>query len=260
MRTLALIALSLAACQTSAPPNETALDVQLRDRARDFAVAMESRDTASGLAFAAESARGFFEAEVEFEQLQWGEHEPRAPAAVAVKSTNIDGNHGIAVVTMTRDGESQDLGLHFELKNHVWGVVGFQLDGDNEAKLFADREAKVRERIARAKEETTPHSEFGPLVVAYLAAAAKLDRVGMMANMSADCQLAQASENSFTAGFLAKRFQVKRWQFSRYEEEGDSGKQHIRTMLRLANGEVDSEPMRFGFAKTSAGWVISELR
>tara|TARA_R110002096_G_scaffold97328_7_gene216831 strand:- start:2587 stop:3357 length:771 start_codon:yes stop_codon:yes gene_type:complete len=255
----------LAACQTATPPSETVplavrLDQQLHSRALGFAKAMEAGDTATGMAYAAPAAQGFFEAQMELEKLQWGEEERREPAEVAVKSARRDGDHGVAIVTMTRDGQARDLALHFELDSYIWGAVGFVLEEGEEVRLFADREAKLREQLARAIEETTPHPELGPFVTAYLAAGANKDKAGMAANMTPDCQKKELRDNSFTTGFLAGRFQVKNWQFSRHEIEGDTAIQHIRTLLALPGGETDGEPMRFAFEKTASGWVITGIR
>jgi len=241
-------------------PTDAELKQQLQDRALAFAKAMEANDLAAGIEYAAPSARGFFEANQQLQDMQWGEAEPREPAAVAIKSSKREGDHGVVVMTMTRDGHEQNLSLHFNLDNYVWGAVGFSADDDEELQLFAERESQLRDVIARAKEESKPHEELAPFVKAYLAAGAKKDKAGMTASMTAECKKAEERDNSFTSGFLAGRFKVQRWEFSRYEVEGSTATQNIRTLLELPDGETDGEPMRFSFEKTAAGWVITGIR
>lgn len=255
-----VIALLLVACQTTTVPMEVDLDQQLGRRAIAFATAMEAGDAVAGVAYAASSAKGFFETQVELQKMQWDEHEERAPAAVSLKSTSREGDRGVAVLTMSRDGEDQDLTLFFDLENYVWGAVGFSAGDASEMRLFADREKQMREVIDRVIQETTPHAELGPFVTAYLAAGANKDKAGMTASMTPECVKNEERENSFTSGFLAGRFMVKRWQFARHEVEGDTAMQHVRTLLELPDGETDNEPMRFSFEKTAAGWVMTGIR
>lgn len=252
------IALLLASCQSM--PTDAVILQQLQSRALAFVTTMEANDPGAGIQYAAPSARGFFEASQQIRDMQWDDEEPRPPAAVALKSAKREGDRGVVVVSMTRDGNSRDLTLHFDLDNNVWGAIGFSMDSADEMQLFADREAQLREVLARAAEEAKPHAELGPFVTAYLAAGAKKDKGGMTASMTDECKKSEMRDSSFTSGFLAGRFTVKRWGFARHEIEGNTATQNIRTLLEMADGETDREPMRFSFEKTAAGWVITGIR
>ena len=260
VRTFPLIALSLLSCQAVAPIVKSPLEEKLHNRALALATAMEQRDTATGMNYAAPSARGFFAAQLELQQLQWSEPEPRPPAAVAIKSVRVADTHGIAVVTMTRDDDSQNLTLHFELADNLWGVVGFQVGDDPEPKRFADLEANLRERIATVIADATPHAELGPPVTAYMTAAGNQDPVAMMADMTADCQRAQSNEDSITQSFVTARCKVQRWQFAKHKVTGTTGQQRIHTLLELPDGTTNSQSMRFDFRLTNDGWVITAVR
>lgn len=260
MRILTIVALSLAACQTTAIPTDAELATQLGQRAVAFAIAMENGSAAEGLPLAASSAAGFFAAQVEFEKLQWGEDERPDLAPVTLQSTKRSGDRGVAVVTIGEDKSKRDVALHFDLENNIWGVVGFGAADEAQPMLFADRETKIRERLASAIAETKPHPELGPIVAAYLDAAANRDRTLMMAKMTAECRQGQSEKRAFTAGFLADRFRVKRWQFAGHEVDGDTATQRLRTLLELPNAETDNEPMTFEFERRDIGWVLTRIR
>lgn len=260
VRTLPAIALLLVACQSTKVPAEADLDRQLASRAIAFATAVEAGDFVAGSTYAAPSAKGFFETQVELEKMQWDEREPRPPANVSLKSTSREGTRGVAVVTMSRGGESQDLTFFFDLENGVWGAVAYSSGELSDMRLFADREQQFRDVIERAVKDATPHPELGAFVTDYLAAGASKDMAAMTASMTPECVKAEESENSFTSGFLAGRFKVQRWQFSRHEVEGDTVMQNVRTLLELSDGETDNEPMRFSFEKTATGWVMTGIR
>ncbi|MGK0522210.1 MAG: hypothetical protein ACJAUC_004930, partial [Planctomycetota bacterium] len=259
VRTLPAIALLLAACQSTKVPAEAGLERQLASRAIAFATAVEAGDFLEGSTYAAPSAKGFFEAQVELKKMQWDEREPRPPAGVSLKSTSHEGARGVAVVTMSRGGETQDLTFFFDLVNGVWGAVAYSSGDSSDMRLFADREKQFRDVIERAVKDATPYPELGAFVTAYLAAAANKDKAGMTASMAPECVKSEEHKNSFTSGFLAGRIKVKRWQFSRHEVDGDTVVQYVRTLLELPDGETDNDAMRFSFEKAATGWVMTGI-
>lgn len=260
MRICAFVALLLAACQNTPLPEPVDLDKQLEMRAVAFAKAMESRDTEAGMAYAAPSARGFFEAQMEVEKLMWGREEPREPAQVLLESKKREGSRGTVVVKMVRDEQEQMLALHFELTDNLWGAYGFSVGDSEEVRLFADQEVRLRETINRAIEESTPHAELGPLVTAYIEAAGKKDKEAMFAKMTPDCRKEQERKQSFSSSFLSGEIKIQKWRFAQHEVEGNTATQRVRTMLELADGEIDSEPMRFSFERTASGWMLTAIR
>jgi hypothetical protein len=273
MRRFLPVLVLLAACSSTpesealpAVPSPEQARAQLGATALAFSEAMEVGDLQAGWDLASEGARPFFAAELEFRTLLLEEEErDGAEPVVELVSAEADGDKAVAVVNIkasdsSKDGEDMQRVLHLEFDGRRWGVFGFSRDVDDEARTFAAMTSRVLERIERARAETTPHPELGPLVEAYLAAAGALDQAGMLALMTPECASAESErEHGFTSGFLAGRFKVAKWQFANHEVEGDAASQRVRTILSLADGGTDGEPMTFNFERADGAWKLAGI-
>ncbi|MEO0478312.1 MAG: nuclear transport factor 2 family protein [Planctomycetota bacterium] len=259
MRTLVLIPLSLliSACQ-SAPTEFDRLD-SMGETAVAFANAIEERDFAAASEHAAPSAKGALDALDQMFSMML-EREEAEPSIVVLLAAEQSGDRGIAELSLTSEDGVESLFLHLVAVNDGWGVEGFADEVDGEVQLFADREADAQEQLQRAIEETTPHPDLGPIVEAYVAASQQKDLAGMTANMTDKCkQREMQPDRAFTQQFASGQIAIDRWQFDRHEVEGDRATQRIRTILTLADGGTDGEPIRFEFIRTAAGWQIDEV-
>ena len=235
----------------------------LPDRAIAFAIAGDDRDLDACSALCTKSARAFFEAEAEFSALllvEEGELRPKPERSA--ETVGVEGDSAVVRIDTVRGEEEQVRSAYFVflLEDGKWRVDGFVESEGGETRRFADLVARTRERIERAKAERTPHAELGPIVEAYLAAAGAKDGDAMFAMMTPECSKREATgDNAFTAGFLAGRFKVHKWQFGKHETNGDQGWQSIKTIFELADGETGGQSLRFQFDREDGAWKISTI-
>jgi len=232
-------------------------------RALEFAAASDRGDLKAGATLCTTAAAELFEAEAEFiAMLLVQDDEPRPESKRTATTVRVDGETALVRVDREWGDEEADVGfLLLRLEEGTWRVDGFAREESDEPLRFADMVAGTRARIQRKKAERKPHVVYGPLVEAYLAAAAAKDGETMFAMMTPECAKREATgRNAFTAGFLAGRYKVAKWHFSRHPEgEDDHGSQTIKTILELEDGEMDNEPLRFQFVRDGDGWKIATI-
>lgn len=117
----------------------------------------------------------------------------------------------------------------------------------------------IRSATAKPAPAAADQSTLQGTVEAYFAAAAKPDQAAMLALMTpAWREKAKTWQKGFSYAFVNEGLKVKSWKIREASEEGDTG--HVRVKATLvAEGEEDSEGMRFKLIRQDDKWWIDEL-
>ena len=68
-----------------------------------------------------------------------------------------------------------------------------------------------------------------------------------------------AAKRSFLNAVFRDEVEVKQWEPLQVEEDGETAKVRVKTLLVSPDGGIDNEPMRFTLTRIDDKWWISAL-
>lgn len=260
--------LALTACESGPEPAEQLADeAAVPTAAMGFFDAMERRDFSGAKPFASAATQEYLDVTDRFfamlaEMEDFDDVTP--PGEARLDGVLLDGDKATVVVLSSTEGEDgpeeERLALLLVREEAGWGVYGVHLDGEPEPNVFADRLEEAKAMVAETEKERAGHPELAPVVRGWVEAVIDGDFEAAEAFLTSDCATREKdAERSFTNGFRQGAYRIERWDFGRADVEGDEGRQIVRTILRLADGETDGEPLRFRCVRTTTGWRIAEI-